>query len=135
MARAKNNTLSKEPTFRQKKTIKLMVENGGKLSPAMRKAGYSEAYIKSNKLKKTKSWQELLAKDLPDEDLIKVAREGLDATIIKPIKNGYQTFPNHPVRHMYLETALKMKSRLSGKIDVTSGEDQPFTVRVITEHS
>lgn len=56
---------------RRVKTVKNMVENGGKVSTAMRKAGYSEAYSKNpQKFTKTKTWIDTLEEHLPDHLLM-----------------------------------------------------------------
>lgn len=49
-----------------------MVESGGDITEQGRKQGYSKAYLVSGKLQKTKTFQELAAKILPDELLTKV---------------------------------------------------------------
>ena len=57
--------------IRQAPVFKEMVENGCKtIAKAGRKAGYSEAYIQSGKLQKTKAWQERLEDKLSEELLL-----------------------------------------------------------------
>lgn len=91
---------------------------------AMVKAGYSkETSLKPTLLTKTKGWQELMEKYLPDESLIKIHKEGLSATTKKPhlIDRDDKGRPiydyidedDYAVRHRYLETAYKLKKRLS----------------------
>lgn len=67
-------------TPRQEKAAKLFMENGGKsLSKAMRDAGYSESHASNpQKLKESKSWEELLEKYLPDKKLVQVHKDILD---------------------------------------------------------
>ena len=115
--------MNNEPNIRQKEAFMSMLENGGKLQPAMEKVGYSKAYSKNpDKLKKTKGWQALMKEFLPDRLLVKVAKEGLSAT---QVKTSYtepdQVVPDFAVRQRYLETALKMKGKLTEKTDITSG--------------
>ena len=77
---------------RAKKTVKNFIENGGKsVSKAMRDAGYSPATAQNpKKLTSTKTWQSLMDKYLPEEDLSKHHKELMNAKIIKtmliPIK-------------------------------------------------
>jgi hypothetical protein len=100
--------------MRQEKTLEAMVENGGKMSPAMKKAGYSVAYSKHpEKLKRTKTWQQLLEEYLPDDLLARTANEGLHAITEK----GAMDFN---VRQRYLDTSLKMKNKLVEHHDLTS---------------
>ncbi len=114
----------------QKQVIKEMVQNGGNIERAVREAKdpktgkqiYSEKYARSGKIVKTKSWPELLDKYIPDEDLVKVTKEGLNATFAKPIIVGrdekgkpeyeYVEKPDFGVRHRYLETGLKVKGKI-----------------------
>ncbi len=72
--------------------LQKMVANGGKsahshsLSQAARDAGYSEAYIRSGKLQKTKAWQEVIHDSLPDEKLLRVHGEQLEANKLRVIR-------------------------------------------------
>lgn len=70
---------------------------------AFEKAGYSPNYAKTGEVKKTKGWQELMEKELPDKMLLKVHKEGLKA------KN--KRAPDFAVRHKYLDTAYKIKKK------------------------
>ena len=114
----------KRPSIRQKRAIKLALENGGNISKAMRDAGYSPATAKNpDKLTETRAWQDMIEEYLPDEDLLRVNKEGLEATrVISAIANGKQAsgattdfieVPDHATRHKYLETAYKVKGRLA----------------------
>ena len=104
--------MSKE---RQKQVIK----NLGKCrseEEAITKAGYSKSYARAGQIKKTKTWQELMDKYLPDDKLAKVHQEGLDASI-KRFKKNISTGeveivsddPDYAVRHKYLDTGYKLK--------------------------
>jgi len=132
------------PTLRQRKTMKIMVTNGGKLEPAMKASGFSKAYAESGKLAKTKTWKQLLDQYLPDDLLAQKAREGLDANrVISAINTGkditgttsdFIEVPDLATRHRYLETSLKMQNKLTEKIDVTTeGEKIGGFVVVKTE--
>lgn len=78
------------------KTLEKMVTNGGVLEPAMRdiKPPYSEGYIQSHKIKKTKTWKELTDKYFPDTKLAKKHGELLNAeseTVqLGAVKLGYE---------------------------------------------
>lgn len=109
-------------TLRQKKAAKEVVENGGIVSRAMVKAGYSPKTAKNpDKLTKSKGWAELLEKYLPDKKLAKVHEEGLGATFEKAMITGrdqdgnpeyeYISKPDFNARHKYLETAYKIKGK------------------------
>lgn len=66
------------------KTFQLLVEKGGSLGSAMRAAGYSKAMAKNpQKLKKSKSWQKIMDKYLPEITVAEVHRQLLISTRIE----------------------------------------------------
>ena len=94
-------------------------------------AGYSPTYAKNGLIKKTKGWQDLLEKNLPDKLLVKVHTEGLKATkrlggMVIGVEDGEVSkmghsdieVPDFPTRHKYLDTAYKIKGKLSDKPEV-----------------
>lgn len=72
------------PTSRQERAAKALLENDGKsVSAAMRKAGYSDASASNpHRLTRTKTWQELMDKYLPDEKLAKTHEKLLGAKFL-----------------------------------------------------
>ena len=72
------------PTLQKKVSLKAIlkeaVANGGKIEPAVVKAGLSKAYARSGKLQKTKGWKELLEKYIPDGELMKKHSEQLNSS-------------------------------------------------------
>lgn len=78
-------------TAKQKKSFKKSMENGGNISKAMRDSGYSENSAKNpQKQKKTKGWNELMEKYIPDEDLAKKHKELLNKQEVY-LKNNNKT--------------------------------------------
>ncbi len=71
-------------SLRARKAMKIALENGGKVGPAMREAGFSEAYVKNpQKIKETEGWKELLKKTgLDDDTLLKKSKQHLSAQIL-----------------------------------------------------
>ena len=106
-------------TLKQKKALDLLVGNGGNVTKAMRDAGYSENTANTpQKLTESDGWQELLEEYLPDSLLMKVHKEGLEAT-----RNGGEAgeVPDYAVRHRYLDTGLKVKNKYPvQKVDLTT---------------
>lgn len=113
-----------KPSHRRIKAAKLMVENGGYASPAMKGAGYSPAIVKNpQKITATDSFQKLLDKMLPDSLLVRVHKEGLDAVkkfprIVGRDDDGrpeyeYVEEPDTAIRRGYLELGYKIKGRLT----------------------
>ncbi len=93
------------PTIKQKLALSKIVENRGNISKSMLEAGYNETTAKNPKnLTESKGWKELLDKSISDRKLIKVLDDGLEAINEREI-------PDYAVRHKYLETGLKLKSR------------------------
>lgn len=68
-----------EPRLKHEKILKDMVDKGGNITSGGKELGYSEAYLKSGKLQKTKSWQTLINERLSDERLSRVHSELLEA--------------------------------------------------------
>jgi hypothetical protein len=102
------------PTIKQKRALMKVVENGGNITKAMKDVGYSLATVNNpDVLTSSKGWQELLNEFLPDGILLKTELEGLGAT--KIITSGAEPnieVPDHPTRHKYLETGLKIKGKI-----------------------
>lgn len=129
-------------TLKQKKAIKLLSENPGMaVSRAMEKAGYSKLTSKSPKeLTDSKAFQELFKEAIPDEELIKVHRAGLNAFIKRPEmvdrdENGkpiyeYVKQPDFHARHKYLDTAYKLRGRYTDEQESA----RPMTLNVINFH-
>lgn len=90
--------------MRQAKVMRDVVINGKPVTVAMRDNGYKAGY-NPTAITKTKTWQELLARDLPDKLLTKIAKQGLKA-------NGGDKYKDLEIRHKYLETSLKMTGKL-----------------------
>lgn len=104
--------------MKQKKAFELAMENGGNISKAMKEAGYAVATAKNpDKLTKSKTWADMMEEYLPDETLLKVNAEGLQATraVVMGTKSE-ESFvdiqPDYAIRHKYLETAIKVKGHI-----------------------
>lgn len=68
-------------TLKQKLTFKEIGVNGGNISAAMRKAGYSKEVAKrTDKVTRTKGWAELMDKYINEADLAKRHNEQLNAS-------------------------------------------------------
>lgn len=103
-------------TFKQKEAFKKISENLGNVSKTMREVGYSDitAATPSN-LTNSKGWKELMDTYLPEEDLIKVHKEGLSCTKKIVIDGELIEVDDYPTRHRYLEVGYKLRGRLSIK--------------------
>ena len=119
------------PTIKQKKAFDKIVENHGNVSKSMIEVGYDETTAKNPKnLTESKGWQELLNERIKDEKLVDVLNEGLkaDKKIYKNNKRtgelkevGYDA--DYAVRHKYLETGLKLKSKFpTDKLELGTSE-------------
>jgi hypothetical protein len=102
-------------TTKQAKAIKHVIA-GDSPHKAMKKAGYSpNTYKDPKKLTKSPAFAEVLEKaGISDEQLAKVLKDGLGATkaIVMGIKSEesfVDVVPDHPTRHKFLETGLRLK--------------------------
>lgn len=128
-------------TAKQKAAFKEVLENRGNVSKAMKAVGYPPATAKNpQQLTTSKGWLELCeAAGLNDQELIRVAKEGLNASKVISANitygdadektNDFIEVPDHPTRHKFLETGLKMIGRAH---DVP---EQPKTIIIITSQS
>jgi hypothetical protein len=127
-------------TLKQRKFLKLYLELGNATEAAMRvydvKDRDSANAIGSENLAKL-SYSDLMEEaGITDKLLQEKILEGLSATrTISAVKgtsaNGGTTdfidVPDFLSRHKYLETALKLKKRLTDRLDLTSG-DKPIPI-------
>ena len=120
-------------TPKQKKALEIIMESHGTIpvSRAMEQAGYTPATAKNPKnLTTSLSFQEYMKKAGVDEEkLVKVMREGLEANKTIVMGKDEDSFvdiqPDHPTRHKFLETALKVsgvaKDKDTGNTNVFIG--------------
>jgi hypothetical protein len=118
-------------TIRQQLAVEKILENHGNVSKAMKEAGYSESMSKNPQvLTNSEGFRELLEQKLPDSLLLKTHLEGLEANKVvsarAKTKHGdpmmadedtddFIEVPDHPTRHKYLETAYKIKCKMTGE--------------------
>lgn len=108
----------KRPKLRIKKVFVESLENIGKpLGQIMRENGYSDNMADNPQiLTESKSWEMLLEQYLPDDLIALKTKEGLDAYTIKTsFTEPDQVIPDFSVRQRYIETALKMKGKITEK--------------------
>lgn len=91
------------------------------LSLAMREAGYPKTTAKNPQtLARSKTWQELMDKYIPEKTLMKVAKEGLKANSVRFSPEGeLLEFPDHTNRHRFFETGLKLRGKLKDDGEVS----------------
>lgn len=106
------------PTVRQQLVVDKLTENHGNVSKTMRDVGYSPNTAKKpSNLTKSKGWQQLMKKYLPDSHLGKKHREFLDAKrILRTYKKGdleMETEETDPAAIRALDLAYKIKGKYS----------------------
>ncbi len=80
------------PTIKQQQAFKEVVENGGNVSKAMRKVGYSKETAKTpKKLTESKGWDELAEDFLSNETLLKKHKQLLNAISLEKLSFDYRT--------------------------------------------
>jgi len=117
----------KKPKLRIKRVFAKVLENRGcDIGKAMLEEGYAPNTAKNPmNITESKSWEMLLEKELPDELLTDVAKDGLRATMVKTsLTEPDRTLPDYSVRQRYLETALKMKGRLISKVEFKNVDEE-----------
>ncbi len=115
-------------TIRQKRLARIVDKGSTKTEKeAMLQAGYSpNTAIKPSQVKKSKGWKDLLEKYLPDNDLLKVHKEGLKATKIHgSMTEPDRIVPDYPTRHKYMESGYKVKGKL---VDPKDSEEKSITI-------
>lgn len=113
------------PTIKQKQVFEKVVK-GSSISKAMKEVGYAKSTSKrTNKITRTNGWNELLEKHISDDKLTKVLEDGLEADR----SFGEDTQPDYAVRHKYLETGLKLKSKFPDpKLNIGASDDLKETL-------
>ena len=123
-------------TTKQQNALANVVENGGNVSKAMIKAGYSPNTAKTpQKLTQSKAFVQYMEEaGVTDTKIVQVLKEGLDAS--KPVVMGKESSdsfvdiqPDFQTRHKYLETALRVKGIGQGK----DGDKLADFIQVINE--
>jgi hypothetical protein len=104
--------------LRNKRIVKKVLK-GKTIRVAAREEGLSPSYADSGHLTSSRGWQELMDEFLPDDDLIKLAKDGLSAEQTIILGGVPVEVPDMRARHKFLETALKLKSRFpNDKVDI-----------------
>lgn len=103
-------------TLRQKKAFDKALENGGNVSKAMSESDFSPAMAKNpQKLTRSKGWQELMDKYLPEEKLAKIHKQVLEKKEILLVSDGKEgshleyTGQPHPDVVKGLDMAFKLR--------------------------
>lgn len=112
--------------LKHKRVLKEMVENGGNMGDAIRKAGYSESVASTpSKLTNTKSWKATLEEYFPDELVAQKHRELLDAKKVEcVIKGGKIVAERVSTDYQALAKALDMLNKLKGNYKNTAEVEQ-----------
>lgn len=126
----------KKVSLRAIKAVQIVAKGGSK-AVALRKAGFSPNTARTpKKVFNSKSFIEELNKFLPDSTLLRIHKEGLNAT-----KNTYKNNnesgevelvgedPDFPTRHKYLETAYKIKGHMKTDTNTPSLQINMMNIR------
>jgi hypothetical protein len=108
-------------TIKDKKMIKSILE-GNTTRQAMRDAGYKGATLTHQSRKIRELAPTIIAlmdkAGLSDEFMVKKLKSGFEADRPVVVDKAINDYPDHPTRHKYLETGLKLRNHLKDKIDV-----------------
>lgn len=114
-------------TIRQKRRAQIIGKNST-IKAELLEAGYapSTARHQPPSVTKAKNWKELVEQYLPDDKLLTIHNEALQAE--KQTKTGAQV-PDHQTRLRAVELGLKVKGKLTEKVDhTTNGKDMPVPI-------
>lgn len=111
-------------TNKQKALAKKILENPSlTMKDAMTQVGYAEnTVIAPQNVTESKGWKELMDKYLPDDKLLEVHQEGLEAMKQLSVRGGkdanaesddFIEVPDHPTRAKYLDLAYKVKGKMN----------------------
>ena len=104
-------------TVKQKLAFRKVLK-GSTLTKAMTDVGYAPTTASTTgKLTNTLGWKELTDKYISEKALMKVHREGLQATFTDKYN---EDAPDYSTRHKYLETGYKIRGRITP--EVTPGD-------------
>lgn len=122
------------PTIKHKIAFKEVV-NGSTLTDAMKVAKYSPSAVKrTNKLTRTKGWQELMEKELPDGLLAKKHRELLEVPRkIRHFKKGDLESEYEELDSNAIKSGLDMAYKLKGKYAAEKHEVKQLVVEISKE--
>lgn len=120
-----------------KKKVALTIERGGKepsLAEVMIAAGYSPNTARTpSKLTGTEGWKEALEAYLPDDKLLLVHNEALNATkIVTSPTEPDTTTPDYMVRLRAVELGYKVKGRMQPE-DLTVNNNQTNNLQLSDE--
>ncbi len=98
-------------TIKQKLALAEILHNGGNVGAAMRKCGYSPKTAKTpQKLTESMGFQLLTQDFLPDQKLLSIHRQGLEAVKFHSDENGqFMVIPDFVIRGKFVELAYKIK--------------------------
>lgn len=93
------------------------------MASALRKSVFAKLGITNEILMETMG--------LTDERLYKKALEGLDATRPIILNGKVQGVADYATRHRYLETGLKLKGKLTDKLELTGEDGGPLQMQLV----
>jgi hypothetical protein len=98
--------------FKRKLLASKILENKGKVGKSMRKLGYSKSYSKNPQLvTRSKSWQSLMDKYLPEDKIAKTHGELLEAERPVICDKEVSMYPDNDARLRAIDLTYKMRGR------------------------
>ncbi|MCK9371320.1 terminase small subunit [Candidatus Dojkabacteria bacterium] len=118
-------------TIKQKRWIKAYIETGNATEAAMQaydcKDRDSARALGSENLAKLNIAELMEDMGLTDVALINIGTEGMTKAI-KQSMTG-EVHPDYATRHRYWDTMLKLKRKLTDKLDITSGGESLIVIK------
>lgn len=140
-------TLQTKLTSKQRDWLKIYLKTGNATKAAREvydcKDDHSAAQIGYENLKKLDISSALEEAGITDQKLLKKLDEGLEAQrVISAVNTKKQAtgattdfieVPDYTVRHKYLETALKLKKRMSDKLEIAGENNEPIQIKIVKD--
>lgn len=123
-------------TFKQREWLRIYMECKNATEAAMQvydcKDRLSAKVIGSENLSKLNFDELMDALGMTDEYLLKHGQEGMEKPV-KAIKVGSETklIPDYATRHKYYDTALRLKKKLSDRVELTGKDGAPLQMQII----
>lgn len=104
-------TYKRAPTAKMRRMAAILIENPDEpLGSAMRQAGYSDSQAKNpHQITRTRTWQQLMDEYLPQDKLVAVLAEQLEATNTYILNGKVHTKPDNQARLKAADTAFKLR--------------------------
>lgn len=125
-----------QTTFKQKEWLKLYLQTKNATEAAAQvydvKDRMSAGQIGYENLKKLDMSELMDAMGMTDDYLADKVKEGMEKPVrIVTVKGEAKVVPDYQARHKYVDTALKLKKKLSDRVELTGKDGSPLQIELV----